>query len=130
MALLGYVPCSKPFFFAQRHTKLSVQLERALCLIKDNIINIEDVLAASLAQCKLMVKTPKAFNKATGKETWTAHAFSENNWGSATHSFSKPARQTWKMIMRDITSMSWKLLKKPKSGLEDFISDDNQLQGT
>ncbi|KAG1849620.1 hypothetical protein C8R48DRAFT_677043 [Suillus tomentosus] len=100
-------------------------LERALKLIKDNVINIEDVLAAPPAQRKLMVKTPKVLNKATGKETSTAHAFSVNNWGPATHSFSKSARLKGKDIMSDITLMSWKLLKKSKSGLEDFISDDD-----
>lgn len=102
-----------------------MQLERALKLIKDNVINIEDVLAAPLVQCKLMVKTLKVLNKATGKEISTAHAFLVNNWGPATHSFSKSARLKGKDIMSDITSMSWKLLKKSKSGLEDFISDDD-----
>ncbi|KAG2149551.1 hypothetical protein BD769DRAFT_1381341 [Suillus cothurnatus] len=100
-------------------------LERALKLIKDNVINIEDVLAAPPAQRKLMVKTPKVLNKATGKETSTAHAFSVNNWGPATHSFSKSARLKGKDIMSDITLMSWKLLKKSKSRLEDFVSDDD-----
>ncbi|KAG1902158.1 uncharacterized protein F5891DRAFT_978876 [Suillus fuscotomentosus] len=100
-------------------------LEHALKLIKDNVINIEDVLAAPPAQHKLMVKTPKVLNKATGKETSTAHAFSVNNWGPATHSFSKLACLKGKDIMSDITLMSWKLLKKSKSELEDFISDDN-----
>jgi hypothetical protein len=102
-----------------------VQLEHALKLIKDNVINIEDVLAAPPAQHKLMVKTPKVLNKATGKETSTAHAFLVNNWGPATHSFSKSAHLKGKDIMSDITLMSWKLLKKSKSRLEDFVSDDD-----
>ncbi|KAG1719918.1 uncharacterized protein EDB91DRAFT_1351777 [Suillus paluster] len=64
-------------------------LEHTLRLINNNVINIEDVLAAPPAQCKLMLKTPKVLNKATGKETSTAYAFSVNNWGSATNSFLK-----------------------------------------
>lgn len=102
-----------------------MQLERALTLIKDGEINVGDVLAATPVQRKLMVKTPKTFNKQTGKETWTANAFSVNNWGSQTISFAKAARSKGKAVVKDITTMAWKLLKKPKSGLEGYLSDDD-----
>jgi hypothetical protein len=102
-----------------------VQLERALTLIQGGEINVGDVLAAAPTQRKLMVKTPKALNKQTGKETWTANAFSVNNWGSRTASFSRAARSKGKVVVKDITSMAWKLLKKSKSGLEGYLSDDN-----
>jgi hypothetical protein len=101
-----------------------MQLERALTLIQDGEINVGDVLAAAPAQRKLMVKTPKTLNTSTGKETWTANAFSVNNWGSQTASFAKSARSKGGDMMKDITLMAWKLLKKPKSGLEGYLSDD------
>ncbi|KAG2135311.1 hypothetical protein DEU56DRAFT_949263 [Suillus clintonianus] len=100
-------------------------LERALRLINDNIIKVEDVLAAPPALRKLMLKTPKMLNKATGKETWTACAFSVNNWGSATNSFSKSARTKGKTLTKDITSMARKLLKKSNSRLNDFFSNSD-----
>ncbi|KAG1751266.1 uncharacterized protein EDB91DRAFT_595426, partial [Suillus paluster] len=100
-------------------------LERALRLINDNIIKVEDVLAAPPALRKLMLKTPKMLNKATGKETWTACAFSVNNWGSATNSFSKSARTKGKTLTKDITSMAQKLLKKSNSRLNDFFSNSD-----
>ncbi|KAG1883444.1 hypothetical protein F4604DRAFT_1677762 [Suillus subluteus] len=115
------------FFFLlllEDNANLLVQLERALRLINDNVINVEDVLAAPPAQRKLMLKTPKALNKATGKETSTVYAFSVSNWGSATNSFSKSARLKGKNLTKDITSMARKLLKRSKSGLEDFLSND------
>ncbi|KAG0699686.1 hypothetical protein DFH29DRAFT_780955, partial [Suillus ampliporus] len=89
-------------------------LERALMLIKIGCINIEDVLAVGPAQHRLMVKTPKVLNKATGKETWTVNAFSVNNWGSQTLVFSKSAWAKGDEAMKTIVSMAWKVLKKSK----------------
>ncbi|OJA15322.1 hypothetical protein AZE42_10864 [Rhizopogon vesiculosus] len=71
-----------------------------------------------------MIKTPKSLNTYTGNVTWTANAFSVNNWDSQTASFAKSARSKGNNVLKDITSTAWKLLKKPKSGLEDCLSDD------
>ncbi|KAG1734436.1 uncharacterized protein EDB91DRAFT_1084090 [Suillus paluster] len=81
-------------------------LEHALMLIKIGCINIEDVLAAGPAQCRFMVKTPKVLNKATRKKTWTANAFSVNNWGSKTLAFSKSAWAKGDEAMKSIVSMA------------------------
>jgi hypothetical protein len=98
------------------------QLERALTLISNNDINVEDVLAAGPAQHRSMVRAPKVLNKATGKETWTIHAFSVSNWGSQTLAFSKSVQAKGDEAIKTISSMAWKVLKKSKSqtGLESF----------
>ncbi|KAG2745187.1 hypothetical protein P692DRAFT_20742294, partial [Suillus brevipes Sb2] len=105
-------------------------LERALTLISNNDINVEDVLAAGPAQRRSMVRAPKVLNKATGKETWTIHAFSVSNWGSQTLAFSKSVQAKGDEAIKTISSMAWKVLKKSKSqaGLESFLDDDESIE--
>jgi hypothetical protein len=107
-----------------------LQLERALTLISNNDINVEDVLAAGPAQRRSMVRAPKVLNKATGKETWTIHAFSVSNWGSQTLAFSKSVQAKGDEAIKTISSMAWKVLKKSKSqaGLESFLNDDESIE--
>ncbi|KAG1746415.1 hypothetical protein EDB19DRAFT_1609005, partial [Suillus lakei] len=89
-------------------------LERALTLISNGDINVEVVLAAAPAQHRLMVKTPKVLNKATGKETWAIHTFSVSNWGSQTLAFSRSVQAKGDGAIKAISSMAWKVLKKSK----------------
>ncbi|KAG2046351.1 hypothetical protein BDR06DRAFT_899403, partial [Suillus hirtellus] len=103
-------------------------LERALTLISNGDINVEDVLTAVPAQCRLMMKTPKVLNKATGKETWMIHAFSVSNWGSQTLAFSRSVQAKGDEVIKTIASMAWKVLKKSKSGLESFLNEDESVE--
>lgn len=103
-------------------------LERALTLISNGDINVEDVLVAVPAQRRLMMKTPKVLNKATGKETWTIHAFSVSNWGSQTLAFSRSVQVKGDEAIKTIASMAWKVLKKSKSGLESFLDEDESVE--
>lgn len=118
----------KVFFSDLSDVPLCLQLERALTLISNGDINVEDVLAAVPAQRRLMMKTPKVLNKATGKETWTIHAFSVSNWGPQTLAFSRSVQAKGDEAIKTIASMAWKVLKKSKSGLESFLDEDESVE--
>ncbi|KAG1733919.1 uncharacterized protein EDB91DRAFT_1251223 [Suillus paluster] len=61
-------------------------LEHAFTLVADNTIVVDNP-EAPVAGRKARLKTPKSFNKVTGKETATEHAFSIAKWGPKTASF-------------------------------------------
>ncbi|OJA17973.1 hypothetical protein AZE42_08950 [Rhizopogon vesiculosus] len=61
-------------------------VERALGLIKDKHIKVQDLLS-SASKGKLAIKLPKVLSKATGKETNAPFLFSSANWSSKTRGF-------------------------------------------
>ncbi|KAG2028985.1 hypothetical protein BDR03DRAFT_831517, partial [Suillus americanus] len=64
------------------------QLERAIkCLGAGSIDINSDILDMRPVQMKRKLRTPKTFNKSTGKDSTTEHAFSISNWGSVTGSY-------------------------------------------
>ncbi|KAI5999733.1 hypothetical protein EDC04DRAFT_2546513, partial [Pisolithus marmoratus] len=56
-------------------------LEHAIHLFQRGKLHVNDQISAC---SKATVKTPLKLNRASGKESSTALAFSEQNWGSCT----------------------------------------------
>ncbi|KAG1896793.1 uncharacterized protein F5891DRAFT_1192689 [Suillus fuscotomentosus] len=56
-------------------------LERAITLISDGDIKVEDILASTSAHSKLNIKLPKVLNKVTRKVTSAPYLFSRDLWG-------------------------------------------------
>ncbi|KAI6009254.1 hypothetical protein BKA83DRAFT_4070689, partial [Pisolithus microcarpus] len=54
-------------------------LEHVICLFQRGELQVNDQISAC---SKATVKTPLKLNKASGKESSTVLAFSEQNWGS------------------------------------------------
>ncbi|KAG1867410.1 hypothetical protein F4604DRAFT_1927720 [Suillus subluteus] len=73
----------------------AVAIERALGLIKNEQLKVQDVLLSTLCS-KVAIKLPKVLNKLTGKETNVPFLFSVSLWSKPTKAFiksilSKPA---------------------------------------
>ncbi|KAG1858199.1 hypothetical protein F4604DRAFT_1685061 [Suillus subluteus] len=73
----------------------AVAIERALGLIKNEQLKVQDVLLSTLCS-KVAIKLPKVLNKLTGKETNVPFLFSASLWSKPTKAFiksilSKPA---------------------------------------
>ncbi|KAG2105071.1 uncharacterized protein F5147DRAFT_775393 [Suillus discolor] len=66
----------------------AASLERTIKRLRVNAIDIDvDTLDLGPAQMKRKLRTPKTFNKSTGKDSTTENALSINNWGSVTASY-------------------------------------------
>jgi hypothetical protein len=76
---------------------------------------------------KRKLRTPKTFNKSTGKDSTTKHAFSISNWGLVTGSYLVGVRKKGDIYLRDITLVAQKLLKKSgNAGLERYLRLDRE----
>lgn len=64
-----------------------LQVKRALTLVKDNVIN-DDNIKSSWPKIPTL---PKSVNANTGKESTTAVAFNDDGWGDATRGFTELA---------------------------------------
>ncbi|KAG1864385.1 hypothetical protein F4604DRAFT_1905370 [Suillus subluteus] len=100
----------------------AVSLERAFTLVADDTIAVDNPEAPTAGQ-KAHLKTPKSFNKVTGKETATEHAFSVGKWGPKTASFIRGANKKGAESIRLTMSMAYKYLKKP--GFDNHNSIDS-----
>ena len=99
------------------------QLERALTFIRDDIINVDDVLA-SLASGKFAVKLPKVLNKATGKESSGQYQFSYQNWRDQVEDYKSSIKTRTEDEIKDIIAFAWKAFKKnPANGSSAAESD-------
>ncbi|KAG1888936.1 uncharacterized protein F5891DRAFT_987708 [Suillus fuscotomentosus] len=105
----------------------AASLERAIKRLRVNAIDIDvDTLDLGPAQMKRKLRTPKTFNKATGKDSTTENAFSINNWGSVTASYVVAIKAKGDDYMRTTTLTARKLLKKSGSvGLQKYFRTDD-----
>ncbi|KAG1727945.1 uncharacterized protein EDB91DRAFT_1253683 [Suillus paluster] len=105
----------------------AASLERAIKRLRVNAIDIDvDTLDLGPAQMKRKLRTPKTFNKATGKDSTTKNAFSINNWGSATASYVVAIKVKGDNYMRTTTLTARKLLKKLGGvGLQKYFRTDD-----
>ncbi|KAG1903739.1 uncharacterized protein F5891DRAFT_977309 [Suillus fuscotomentosus] len=105
----------------------AASLERAIKRLRVNAIDIDvDTLDLGPAQMKRKLRTPKTFNKATGKDSTTENAFSINNWGSVTASYVVAIKAKGDDYMRTTTLTARKLLKKLGSvGLQKYFRTDD-----
>ncbi|KAG1888205.1 hypothetical protein F4604DRAFT_1916127 [Suillus subluteus] len=100
----------------------AVSLECAFTLVADDTIAVDNPEAPTAGR-KARLKTPKSFNKVTGKETATEHAFSVGKWGPKTASFIRGANKKGVESIRLTMSMAYKYLKKP--GFDNHNSIDS-----
>ncbi|KAG2152690.1 hypothetical protein DEU56DRAFT_727716, partial [Suillus clintonianus] len=102
----------------------AVSLERAFTLLADSTVTLDSEENSELPinVRKARLKTPKTFNKATGKETTSEHAFSVAKWSSKTAAFVCGAKKKGTAATELTVSMAWKVLKKP--GFEKYTGND------
>ncbi|KAG2076424.1 hypothetical protein BDR04DRAFT_1139681 [Suillus decipiens] len=85
-----------------------IALERALTFIRDDIINVDDVLASLL---------PKVLNKATRKESSGQYQFSYQNWRDQVEDYKSSIKTRTEDEIKDIIAFAWKAFKKnPANG--------------
>ncbi|KAG1866579.1 hypothetical protein DFJ58DRAFT_724072 [Suillus subalutaceus] len=101
-----------PYPYPCLQSSSPLSLERAFTLVADNTIVVDDP-KAPVTRRKARLKTPKFFNKVTGKEMATEHAFSIAKWGPKTASFIQGANKKGVESNRLTMSMAYKYLKKP-----------------
>ncbi|KAG0701118.1 hypothetical protein DFH29DRAFT_772441, partial [Suillus ampliporus] len=87
-------------------------LECAFTLVAKNTVTVDDPEAPTSGR-KAHLKTPKTFNKVTGKEMATEHMFSVAKWGPKTASFVRGANKKGAESIQLMMSMAYKYLKKP-----------------
>jgi hypothetical protein len=106
----------------------AASLERAIKCLGAGSIDIDsDILDMRPVQMKRKLRTPKTFNKSTGKDSTTEHAFSISNWGSVTGSYLVGVRKKGDIYLRDITLAAQKLLKKSgNASLERYLRLDGE----
>lgn len=83
------------------------------------------------AQMKRKLRTPKTFNRSTGKDSTTEHTFSINNWGSVTTAYLVAVKKKGDLFLKDTTSTARKLLKKSGgAGLDRYLrlNDDDESE--
>ncbi|KAG2101386.1 uncharacterized protein F5147DRAFT_776734 [Suillus discolor] len=68
-------------------------LERAITLISEGNIKVENILASTSLCSKLNIKLSKVLNKATGKETSTPYLFSHDLWGKENTGYMKSIKK-------------------------------------
>ncbi|KAG1876244.1 hypothetical protein F4604DRAFT_1924530 [Suillus subluteus] len=110
----------------------AASLKHTIKCLSAGAINIDvDTLKMCPAQMKCKLHTLKTFNKYTGKDSTTKHAFSINNWGSATTAYLAAIKKKGDIYLKDTMSMAQKLLKKSGSAALDrylHLNDDNKLE--
>ncbi|KAG2029603.1 hypothetical protein BDR03DRAFT_987648 [Suillus americanus] len=111
----------------------ATSLKRAIKCISAGDIDVDvDILNMHPAQLMRKLHTPKTFNKATGKDSTTEHAFSINNCSSETASYLIAIKNEGDIYLRDTTSMARKLLKKlGNTSLKKYLhlNDNSESEG-
>ncbi|KAG1883847.1 hypothetical protein F4604DRAFT_1677553 [Suillus subluteus] len=81
-------------------------LERAVTLISEGDIKVEDILASATSRGKVIIKLPKVLNKITGKETSGPYMFSRDLWGKANTGYMKSIKKKSKNFVETIVEMA------------------------
>ncbi|KAG1882349.1 hypothetical protein F4604DRAFT_1921498 [Suillus subluteus] len=81
-------------------------LERAVTLISEGDIKVEDILASATSRGKVIIKLPKVLNKITGKETSGPYMFSCDLWGKANTGYMKSIKKKSKNFVETIVEMA------------------------
>ncbi|KAH7904888.1 hypothetical protein BJ138DRAFT_1106444 [Hygrophoropsis aurantiaca] len=89
-----------------------IALERALTFIRDEVINVQELLHQIATGSKLDIKLPKVLNPGTGKDTNKPYQFNEQNWPSQTRSYLISLTSRNRSQIRAIVAAAAELLAK------------------
>ncbi|KAG1829836.1 hypothetical protein EV424DRAFT_392168 [Suillus variegatus] len=102
-------------------------LERAVTLISEGDIKVEDVLASTSARGKLNIKLPKVLNKVTGKVTSAPYLFSRDLWGKANTGYMKGIKKKGLDFVETTVDMARSALNESNAadaGISESSDDD------
>ncbi|KAI6145386.1 hypothetical protein BKA82DRAFT_3946624, partial [Pisolithus tinctorius] len=83
-------------------------LEHAIRLFQRGEVQVNDQM--STHGMRAMAKTPLKLNKASGKESLSALAFSEQNWGTSTCDYHTSISKHNNTVMSEIIAMAHTLV--------------------
>ncbi|KAG2145143.1 hypothetical protein DEU56DRAFT_910266 [Suillus clintonianus] len=103
-------------------------LERAVTLISDGDIKVEDILASTTSRGKVVIKLPKVLNKLTGKETSAPYMFSRDLWHKANTGYMKSIKKKSKDFVETTVEMARSALNESTAAdaAISHSSDDDQ----
>ncbi|KAG1732594.1 hypothetical protein EDB19DRAFT_2026971 [Suillus lakei] len=103
-------------------------LERAVTLISEGDIKVEDILASATSRGKVIIKLPKVLNKTTGKETSAPYMFSHDLWGKADAGYMKSIKKKSKNFVETIVEMARSALNESTTADAAILhsSDDDR----
>ncbi|KAI5999621.1 hypothetical protein EDD15DRAFT_2123044, partial [Pisolithus albus] len=78
-------------------------LERAIHLFQRGELHVDDQIST---RGKATAKTPLKLNKTSGKESSTALAFSEQNWGSCTRQYFMSVNRRNHAALKEVVTMA------------------------
>ncbi|KAH7904805.1 hypothetical protein BJ138DRAFT_1119068 [Hygrophoropsis aurantiaca] len=104
-----------------------ISLERALKFIKDETINVDELLTHLGSSGKLDFKLPKVLNPDTGKVTNRPFQFQEGNWKNETKSYLNSLGKKGELFIQAIVAAAAALLDS-KSGSTADGGEANDVQ--